>query len=203
MGRLPALAVAALLVAAASAMAQGAPRVEVTPGIGYRTGASLADSGTGGTHDVEPSWSWGAVADISLGSPGLFAELAFTRQDSRVSADDAFGQGLHDVTLDTFLAGGQWVSAPRDQIRPFLSALVGATRIQAAGSSATYFSAALSGGVKLMASPGFGVRLEARALGIFSGGSAAGLCGGSGCTIGLSGWGTLQADFSAGLLVAF
>ena len=36
-----------------------------------------------------------------------------------------------------------------------------------------------------------------------SGGSTAGLCGGSGCTIGLSGWGAFQADLAAGVLVAF
>ena len=192
-----------LFLAAASASAQAPFRVELAPTVGYRTGASFFDSGAGETYDVESSTSWGAVADVSLGGPGLFLELAWTRQETRVSFDDAFGPGLHDVTLDSLLAGGQWDSAPRSPIRPFLTALVGATRIEAPGSAATHFTAALSGGVKLMASDTFGVRLEARAIAIFSGGSAAGLCGGSGCTIGLSGWGTLQADLSGGVLIAF
>jgi hypothetical protein len=192
-----------LILAAASASAQTPFRVEVAPTVGYRTGASLFDSGAGETFDVESSASWGAVADVSLGAPGLFFEVAWTRQETRVSFDDAFGPGLHDVTLDSFLAGGQWDAAPRSPIRPFLSALVGATRIEAPGSAATHFTAALGGGAKLMASDTFGVRLEARAIAVFSGGSATGLCGGSGCTIGLSGWGTLQADLSAGILIAF
>lgn len=203
MTRLRPLLLLPLLLAATAVRAQAPPRFEITPSIGWRTGASLFDSGGGATYDVEASASWGVAADLSLGSPGLFVELAFTRQDSNVAYEDAFGPGRNEVALDSLLVGGQWVSAPRDPIRPFLSALVGATRIEAPGSSATHFSAALAGGVKLMASDSFGVRLEARALAIFSGGSAAGLCGGSGCTIGLSGWGTLQADFSGGVVFAF
>jgi hypothetical protein len=191
------------LLAATVVRAQAPPKFEAAPFVGWRTGASLLDSGDGGTYDVEASSSWGVALDLSLGSPGLFGELAFTRQDSRVSYDDAFGQGRSDVTLDSLLVGGQWVSAPREPIRPFLSALVGVTRIASPGSAATHFTGSLSGGVKLMASDAFGVRLEARALAIFAGGSAAGLCGESGCTIGLSGWGTLQADFSGGVVLGF
>ena len=158
--RLPFLA-AVLLLSSAAVQAQAPLRVEVAASVGWRTGAALLDSGDGGTYDVEASSSWGVVADVSLGSPGLFGELAWTRQASRISFDDAFGPGRSDVTLDSFLVGGQWVSTPREPIRPFLAAHVGITRIEVPGSSVSHFTASLSGGVKLMASDAFGVRLEA------------------------------------------
>jgi hypothetical protein len=198
-----ALAVPLFLVVAQGAAAQEGFRVEVVPSVGYRTGATLNESASGAEYDVEPSASWGALADVSLGSPGLFVEVAWTRQESRVPYANAFGKGLNEVSFDSFLVGGHWDAAPRATVRPFLGALVGVTRIEAPGSAVTRFTAALSGGVKLMASRSFGARLEARALGVFSGGSAGGLCGPQGCTVGLSGWGTLQADLSAGVLVAF
>ncbi len=191
-----------LLLAGAAARAQTPTRVEVAPTVGWRSATTLDDSGNGASYDVEASTSWGAVADVAVG-PGLFFEVAWTRQESRTTFGDAFGPGLHDVTLDSFLLGGQWCSAPRATVRPFLSALVGATRLDAPGSAATRFTAALGGGVKLMASDTFGVRLEARGIAVFSGGSGSGLCGPSGCTIGLSGWGSLQADLSGGILLAF
>ena len=191
-----------LLLAAGAAPAQTATRVEVAPTVGWRSATTLDDSANGASYDVEAATSWGAVADVAVG-PGLYFEVAWTRQESRTTDADAFGPGLNDVTLDSFLVGGQWCSAPRASVRPFLSALVGATRIDAPGSAATRFTAALGGGVKLMASDTFGVRLEARGIAVFSGGSGAGLCGPSGCTIGLSGWGSLQADLSGGILLAF
>lgn len=67
----------------------------------------------------------------------------------------------------------------------------------------TSFTASLSGGVKLMVNRTFGVRLEARALALFSGGSLRGLCQWSDCLVGLTGWGTLQAEASVGTLFSF
>jgi hypothetical protein len=192
-----------LALAPTAALAQTTFHMEVAVSAGYRTGGSLTESTSGATYDIESSSSFGAVADVQLVSPGLFVEVAWTRQESSVPAENAFGKGLNEVSLDSFLVGGQWDMAPRSAVRPFLAALVGATRIEAPGSSTTQFTATLSGGVKLMATDSFGVRLEARAIGIFSGGSASGLCGPAGCTIGMTGWGTLQADFSGGVLLGF
>ena len=67
----------------------------------------------------------------------------------------------------------------------------------------TSFTASLSGGVKLMATRTFGVRFELRGLALFSGGSLKGLCQFSECAVGLTGWGTLQADLSVGTLFSF
>lgn len=190
-----------LLLTSGTALAQAQPRLELAPMVGARVGGSVEDPATGATYDLDSSGAWGLVADVALGSPGLFFEAVYTRQSTELSPGDGFGPG--DVTLDTLLVGGQWVSSPRAPVRPFLSALVGATRMGSPAGSATHFTAALSGGVKLMASDSFGLRLEARALAIFAGGAAAGLCGDSGCAVGLAGWGTLQADLAAGVVLAF
>lgn len=191
------------LLAAPASLAQQTFYVEVSPFVGWRSGGSLAESTTGGVYSIEGSSSYGAVADVSLGSPGLFAEIAWTRQETRVSYRDAFGPGLDALTLDTFLVGGQWDAAPRALFRPFLSAGVGVTRLEAPGSAATVFTGALSGGVKVMPLANFGIRLEARGLALFGGGRTDAFCNPSGCTVGFTGGGIFQGEVTAGLVVAF
>lgn len=140
------------------------------------------------------------VRSLALAVP-LFlvvAQGAAAQEGFRVEVVPSVGYRT-GATLNESASGAEY------DVEPSASwgALVVVTRIEAPGSAVTRFTAALSGGVKLMASRSFGARLEARALGVFSGGSAGGLCGPQGCTVGLSGWGTLQADLSAGVLVAF
>ncbi len=198
-----ALALLGLLLAAAPAAAQEPMRIQITPDIGYRTGGSLTESANGAQYTINSSASWGAVADVALGGKGRYVELAWLRQETKASFPNAFGPGQSDLTLDTFLVGGHWDAAPESLFRPFLSGLVGITTFDAAGSSATRFTASLSGGVKVMPLENFGLRFEARALYIVGGGGSSAFCGSSGCTIGFSSTGELQGDFSAGLVVAF
>lgn len=200
---LPAFAALGLLVASAPAAAQEPLRIQITPQVGYRTGGSLTESSTGAQYSINASTSWGAVADVALGGKGRYVELAWMRQETNVSNANAFGPGLSELTLDTFLVGGHWDAAPEALFRPFLSGLVGLTRLDAPGSGTTRFSAALSGGFKVMPLENFGLRFEARALYIVGGGGSSAFCGSSGCTIGFSSTGELQGDFSAGVVVAF
>ena len=94
-----------LALAPTAALAQTTFHMEVVASAGYRTGGSLTEAASGATYDIESSSSFGAVADVQLGSPGLFVEVAWTRQESRVPFDDAFGKGLNEVSLDSFLIG--------------------------------------------------------------------------------------------------
>jgi len=185
------------------AMAGDGFRVEIAPMIGCRVGGGFYDSHTGVVYDVEPSLAYGVIADISLDHPEAFLEIVWSRHQPQLDSSRASGSAPDEVTFDTFLFGGQWDAAPEAKVRPFLAGLVGVTVLQAGGNSTSRFAAALSGGVKLMPSKNFGARLEARALGVFAGGSTAGLCGASGCTILISGWGLLLFDVSGGLIVAF
>jgi hypothetical protein len=195
-----------MLAAAAPANAQDGVG-ELTPIIGLRAGGRLTNADTGETYAIEPSWSWGVVAGISLGSPNLIVEATYMQQLTRASSDVAFGGGLgglHDMRIQTALAGVQWDFSPKARVRPLVSAAVGATSLEAqGGGQSTSFTASLSGGVKLMATRNFGARLEVRTLALFSGGSLKGLCQFSECNVGLTGWGTLQVDLSIGTLFSF
>ena len=206
MPRLVVLAVL-MLAAVAPAGAQDAGVGELTPFIGFRTGGSLDNAGNGEKYFIEPSLSWGVVAGISLGSPNLIIEATYMQQLTRASSDVTFGGGLgglHDMRIQTALAGVQWDFSPKARVRPLVSAAVGATSLEAqGGGQVTSFTASLSGGVKLMATRNFGARLELRTLALFSGGSLKGLCQFSECMVGLTGWGTLQVDVSIGTLFSF
>lgn len=198
---------ALVLATAPPATALDGRTAELTPGIGYRFGGSLRDAGTRESFSMRPSWSWGFVAGLAPGRPNLIIEGTYRQQSTRVSGENAFlgGEGnLHDLKLQTGLAGVQWDFAPAARIRPFVAGGIGATSLEAQGGGrTTSFTASLSGGVKLMTSPGFGLRLEFRALALFSGGSTRDLCRWSTCEVALPGWGTLQTDVSAGALFAF
>jgi hypothetical protein len=180
---------------------------ELTPIIGLRAGGRLTNADTGETYAIEPSWSWGVVAGIALGPPNLIVEATYLQQLTRASSDVAFGGGLgglHDMRLQTALAGVQWDFSPKARVRPLVAAAVGATSLEAqGGGKTTSFTASLSGGVKLMATRTFGARLEVRTLALFAGGSLKGLCQFSECNVGLTGWGTLQVDVSVGTLFSF
>ncbi|MBK9964367.1 MAG: outer membrane beta-barrel protein [Holophagales bacterium] len=206
MPRLVVLA-ALLLATVAPASAQEAAVGELTPFIGLRAGGGLDDAGNGETYAIESALSWGVAAGISLGSPNLLVEATYLQQSTRLSAENPFSGGdgnLHDLRLQTILGGVQWDFSPRARVRPLLSAGVGATFLEGQGGGmSTSFTASLSGGVKLMVSRTIGVRLEARALALFSGGSLRGLCQWSDCLVGLTGWGTLQAEASVGTLFSF
>lgn len=198
---------ALVLSAALPANAQGSKVGELTPTIGYRFGGGLRDAGTGETFDIRSSWSWGFVAGIAPGRPNLIVEGTYLQQSTRASDDNTFlggDENLHDLKLETGLAGVQWDFAPEAKVRPFVSVGIGATSLEAQGGGrTTSFTASLSGGVKLMTSPGFGLRLQLRALALFSPSSTKDLCRFSTCEVALPGWGTLQWDLSAGTTFAF
>lgn len=196
-----------MLAAAAPASAQDADVVELTPFVGYRAGGTLDDVGTGETYDIEPSLAWGFVAGISMGRPNFIVEATYLQQSTRLPEENPFAGGdgnLHDLKLQTVLAGVQWDFAPGARVRPLVSAGIGATYFEAqGGGQTTAFTASLSGGVKLMLTRGFGARLQLRALALFAGGSTKGLCEWSDCLVGLTGWGTLQGDVSVGTVIVF
>ena len=198
---------AVALVFAPSLSGQEARIVEMTPFAGARSGGRLKDFGTGESFSIRPSLSWGFVAGLAPGRPNLIFEGTFLRQSTRVSAENAFlgGDGnLHDLTLETGLAGVQWDFAPKARVRPFVAGGVGATSLEAQGGGyTTSFTASLSGGVKLMRSRGLGLRLQLRALGLFSGSSRRDLCRWSTCEVAIPSNGTFQVDLSAGTLFAF
>ena len=87
--------------------------------------------------------------------------------------------------------------------RPFLSRLAGFTRYAAPADSEIRFSLGGGAGVKLLATRHLGLRLDGRVYMTFVDVGASGVCGGNGCLIFFRVSPVWQADFTAGLLVAF
>jgi hypothetical protein len=196
-----------LLAASAPAAAQERGTGELTPTLGYRFAGTLRDDVTGESFSIRPSWSWGFVAGLAPWSENLYIEGTYLQQLTRASGDNTFAGGdgnLHDMRLQTALAGVQWDFSPRASLRPFVSAGLGATSLEAQGGGhTTSFTLSLAGGVKVMTSSWFGLRLQGRALAIFSNGGTTDLCHFSDCHVAIPGWGTVQGDLSVGALFAF
>lgn len=202
-----ALALLALLLGSAPAAAQHPKVAELTATFGVRTGGRLEDVVTGETFGIHSAGSVGFVGGIAPWTPNLYVEGTYIRQMTRVSGDNAFAGGeggLSDLRVETALAGVQWDFAPTARVRPMLSAGIGGTFLEAeGGGTSASFTASLAGGAKVMASPGFGARIQLRALAIFEGASEKGLCRYSGCHIAVPGPATVQLDLSVGAVFAF
>ena len=90
------------------------------------------------------------------------------------------------------------------RVRPFLSGSVGLTRYGSPGDDEIRFSAAGGGGVRLMPSRHVGVRLDGRIYAVFVDGHfGPAVCGGGACLIDVDVFVVWQAEFTAGLVIAF
>jgi hypothetical protein len=89
--------------------------------------------------------------------------------------------------------------------RPFLAGLVGFTRYASPGDSELRFSVGGGAGVKLFATRHLGLRLDSRVYVTFVDASSTAVCGGdiNACRLRFSVNPVWQADFTAGLIVAF
>lgn len=197
---------AAALALAVHASAAGAQSVEITPFAGYRVGNGLFELATGQPLDDDGSPSWGVLVDFRAGRlpEGLRLEALVSHQEARfdVRVDPLEPPARQRVTVDHVQAGSIQEFG-RGRVRPFLTGLVGLTRYAAPGDAEVRFSLGTGGGVKLLAGPNFGVRLDGRAYVTFVDVDVAGVCGGLGCALGFETWAVWQADFTVGLIFAF
>ncbi|HVR98082.1 MAG TPA: hypothetical protein VMW27_15800 [Thermoanaerobaculia bacterium] len=166
---MPRIFLAFLLLTPTVLIAQGPPRFELTPAVGYRLDSDFETSGDLFDVDVqiEESASFGATFDIPLGATGWKFELLANRQESSFIVDRGLfdpEDELGDVILDTYHAGilFQWGLG---QVEPFFVFSGGLTRIdpQFEGASAeNRLSGSLGGGVKIFFADNVGLRLEGR-----------------------------------------
>ena len=193
------------LAAASPSAAQG---IEVVPFGGYRFGLS----GTAGSpfapvvYDAGGGVSFGALVDVPYGpvQDGLKFEALFSRERSwiEVQQRSAFDPATKvDVTVDHAMIGGvqELETAPG---RAFIGALFGLSRFAAPDQVDVRFTIALSAGVKFFASRHVGIRLDARGYMTIVSLSGAVACVG-GCVIAFNVNPAYQADFTAGLIIAF
>ena len=89
-------------------------------------------------------------------------------------------------------------------MRPFLTGLLGLTRYAAENDNEIRFTVGAGGGVKLMPSRSFGVRLDGRLFATFADVDGRAIfCGVGLCIFALDADIVWQAEFSAALVVAF
>jgi hypothetical protein len=180
--------------------------VEVTPFAGYRFGGDFFELATGGAVDADGAPSMGVLVDILFGpkTEGVHVEGLFSRQQVQVEARQSPFDPPAPVRVEVdHLQVGGIHELSDGRARPFLSGLVGLSRYASRGGSEVRFSVAAGGGVKLFATRHLGLRLDGRAYVTFVEAGAAGVCGGNGCLIRFTASPVWQADFTAGLIVAF
>lgn len=190
-----------LLVAVDRAYAQ---TVELTPFGGYRFGGDLFESAAGTSLDTDGAPAVGLLLDIFL-TPDRSVTFLYSHQEARV--DDEFapadGSGGPRIAVDHWQLGGTQ-SYGRGAVLPFVTGGLGATWFSGDADSELRFSMSGGGGVKLMPARHVGVRLEGRIYAVFVDGESRGsICTSGNCLIGLSVSVAWQAEFTAGVVLAF
>jgi hypothetical protein len=192
---------------AAAATPTEAQTVEISPFYGYRFGSTISQVTAGPVVDDDGGPSFGAIVNVVYGPPsdGLKFEALYSHEEARlkVRASDFDPPTYVNAQVDQILAGGtQDLSG--DRARPFLSGLLGITRYSVPGDTELRFAIGAGAGLKAYLTRNLGLRLDARGyMTIVDLGGSAGVCGGGGCAIAFHISPTFQADFTAGLIVAF
>jgi hypothetical protein len=196
------LLVAAAFLAAAPA---GAQTFEVAPFRGYRFGGDLYEVYAGRPLDVDGAASYGVTLDLFV-KPGASLSFLYSRQETRVGLTDPWtgASASTPLFIEHWHGGGTFEVDATRRVRPFLSGSVGLTRYGGTRDAEIRFSAAGGGGVKLMASRHVGVRLDGRVYAVFVDGRfGPTVCGAGACLIDVDVFVVWQAEFTAGLVIAF
>jgi hypothetical protein len=194
-------AVFLLLVAPTMGSAQ---TVEIAPFTGYRVGGDFFERITNQPVDLDGAPTVGAVLNVAM-HDGLWFEGLATHQEAEV---DVAGGALVPskrwrITVDHWMAGGLQEFG-EGRARPFLTGLLGLTRYAAEGDNEIRFVVSAGGGVKLRPVRHLGARLDGRVFTTFAdveGRTIA--CSPGFCLVTVHADIVWQAEFSAGLIIAF
>ena len=177
-------------------------RWQLAPFAGYQTWGAI-DIPAGGQLRINDGWEYGAVVDVRTRGMAL-VELAFTRMESQLNFE-TMGTKSKVFGLDiSYLHLGAQVELLPGIVRPFAGVTFGITLLNphvATDDVETRFSAAVSGGVKVLFTKTIGLRGQARLTTTFLSSDSSVFCAVDGCGLSLGGTGLLQGDFSLGFLV--
>jgi hypothetical protein len=184
-----------------------AQTVELTPLIGYETGANIHAyySGTYGDIHIDDGMVWGGALDVGMGG-GRYGEFSYTHLASSVSLEGGFTpRDPVNLAVDYYSIGVLQEIRPDSKATPyglFTLGVVNYRPTEGSYSSENKMHVSLAGGVKIRASERVGLRLQARLLlplyyaGTYfsfgTGGVGAGVSGG------IQG---VQGDFTAALVL--
>jgi hypothetical protein len=199
------VAAALLLLTAGAACAQD-HGIMITPFYGYQWGGTL--KGWDGEARLNSAANFGFILDIPVHGKDAYLELSYSRQVTdlvyREYGTGEGGQELFDIAVEYYQIGGMYTQIKQGP-KAFGTMSLGATRFAPQDSvygSEWLFSAALGIGVIIPVSDRIGLRTHARLLlpFLYSGGGI--WCGGSGCSIGVSGGSAVaQGDVVLGLVI--
>jgi hypothetical protein len=195
------MVVGLLACQSAEALAQ---TVEVSPFAGYRFGGDFFERVTGQPVDLDGAPALGGVVNVAM-HDGLWFEGLFTRQDAQVSVPGGplAPPTRWQITVDHWLAGGLQEFG-QGRARPFLTGMLGLTRYGAQGDNEIRFVLSAGGGVKLRPTRHLGGRLDGRVHATFADIDGRTIvCSPGFCLVALSTDVVWQAEFSAGLIIAF
>jgi hypothetical protein len=187
----------------ASVVQVKAQKIELSPLIGYETGAYTYV--TGGRLHAIGGMDFGGSMNVNLGG-GRWAELSFTQLYSSLNYESGLiTNKLSDLIIDYYSAGVLQEIKPGAKVTPYGLFTLGVVNYNP--SSNTYHNenkmhVSLAGGIKINASEKVGLRLQARLLLpiYYAGGYIFAGSGGSG--YGVSGGFTgIQGDFTAQLVI--
>jgi hypothetical protein len=177
--------------------------VEVAPLGGYRFGGDVFEFVANRPVDLDGAPIVGGAVNVEM-SHGLWFEALFTRQQVRVAvpAGTFTPPESWNVVVDQWLAGGRQEFAG-DRARPFLTGLVGLTRIGSEGDNEIRFTAGAGGGVRLPLQRRLALRLDSRVLATFLDAMArAATCGAGGTCIAAHFTVAWQIEFTANVVVS-
>jgi hypothetical protein len=194
------------LVAASTISAQGHATVEIAPFIGYRFGGSVGDTSSAASYGIDGARSEGVTISVPVRHDRA-VELLFSRQDTGVDVAVYPGTQRYALTIDHWMVGavGEFPGHSA-RVRPFIAAYLGLTNFRnsdGGGTSDTWFTAALGGGVKLDLASHVALRLDARAYAVFVSSGAGAVCGPAGCSVAFSGNAMFQGEVAAGVVLKF
>jgi len=157
-----------VLSCAAPTFAQEQPfNFEITPFGAYRFGGEFEETDGNFSIDLDDNGSFGLILNARH-SPITQWEILYSRQETSA---DTTGLGLGDPTLDfnvQYLHAGGTYLWDGHQVRPFLAATLGVTRIEVNNpgfDSDSFFSFSLGLGLQVRSTDRLGIRLEARGFG--------------------------------------
>ena len=191
------LILAILLLAGIQLSAQ---KIELTPFVGYETGAKINTSY--GYLRIGDGMDYGGSLNVGLGG-GRYAELSYSHMASDLSLDGPVNENICDLAVDYYSIGALQEIMPEAKATPYGLFTLGVVNYRP--TSGDYVSenkmhVSIAGGVKIRVSDRIGVRLQARLLmplfyagtyfSIGTGGAGYGISGG------IRG---VQGDFTGGL----
>jgi hypothetical protein len=192
------------LILAGLAGAARAQTVQVAPFGGYRFGGDLYEEITETPLDIDGAPCVGAALGVFV-DRGLSVTFIYSHQEARVEVPLTGGATERvRLSIDQYHLGGTQEVGGSGSVRPFLLGTLGLARFGGGGDSEVRFSLGGGGGVKLLPSRHLGLRLDGRVYAVFvDGQGTGGFCAPGVCLIGLDVSVVWQAEFTAGLVVAF